>query len=365
MTQPQPRYPRDHLDAIRQRIPLAEMVGQYTELKPAGALLKGCCPIHVEKTPSFTVYPEDQHYHCFGCEAHGTVFDFVMSMRGIDFKAAVELLGHDAGLPAPGQVDPELESRRRREAETKRAMDGQERRQETDRVARMATRAVDDVARASAWQEHEYLLRKGFHPVQSKWQSRKGAHYGHGMVTAKGWLMVPMWNDAGQIRNAQYIDPEGQKLFHKGGEVKGLFHKLVAKGAGRDLWLVEGYATGLSVQWALLKRSLRPEIRACFSASNIETVGYAALERGRHVYVVADHDRWSCRERHRWDAPLGQKRCPECGTTQITPPAGEHHAAALERPYWMPPDPGDDANDYHVKHGLDALAGALRDFRYG
>ena len=70
-------------------------------LKKAGANYQACCPFHSEKTPSFTVSPTKQFYHCFGCGAHGTAIGFLMEHGGQSFPEAVEALARDAGLEVP------------------------------------------------------------------------------------------------------------------------------------------------------------------------------------------------------------------------------------------------------------------------
>ena len=64
----------------------------------------GLCPFHNEKTPSFTVNEEKGFYHCFGCQAHGSVFDFVMQQEGLSFPEAVEKLAAEAGGAAQGRT---------------------------------------------------------------------------------------------------------------------------------------------------------------------------------------------------------------------------------------------------------------------
>ena len=67
---------------------------------------KGLCPFHEEKTPSFTVNPSKQYYHCFGCGAHGDVVDFIKKRRGCSFKEALIILGIAPGRPQP--VNPAI-----------------------------------------------------------------------------------------------------------------------------------------------------------------------------------------------------------------------------------------------------------------
>ncbi len=84
-------------------------------LKKAGANYQACCPFHSEKTPSFTVSPTKQFYHCFGCGAHGTAIGFLMEHDGKSFPEAIEALARDAGLTVP-QVDAPGERERREES---------------------------------------------------------------------------------------------------------------------------------------------------------------------------------------------------------------------------------------------------------
>jgi DNA primase len=89
------------LDAIKARADLAEIIGQHTPLQKKGREYVACCPFHQEKTPSFTVSNAKGFYHCFGCGAHGSVFDFVMQKENLNFPEAVEKLAHQFGIPLP------------------------------------------------------------------------------------------------------------------------------------------------------------------------------------------------------------------------------------------------------------------------
>jgi DNA primase len=91
----------DWIERVRQASDLAEIAGQTITLKRAGRNLMGLCPFHSEKTPSFSVHPERQFYHCFSCKAGGDVFKFVQEIEKIGFLEAVELLSRRAGIPVP------------------------------------------------------------------------------------------------------------------------------------------------------------------------------------------------------------------------------------------------------------------------
>ena len=80
------------IDAIKDQFPLADEVRRHLTLKRRGSTLVGLCPFHMERTPSFAVYPDEQRYHCFGCGAHGDIFDFLHAQEGLDIRAAAERL---------------------------------------------------------------------------------------------------------------------------------------------------------------------------------------------------------------------------------------------------------------------------------
>ncbi len=86
------------VDLIRFQNDIVEVIGSYITLKRAGSAFKALCPFHKEKTPSFSVNPERQIFHCFGCGAGGDVFRFVMQNEGMDFPAAAEMLANRVGI---------------------------------------------------------------------------------------------------------------------------------------------------------------------------------------------------------------------------------------------------------------------------
>jgi DNA primase len=105
--------PPSFLDELRARTPLAAVIGRRVRLARSGRQLKGCCPFHNEKTPSFYVY-EDGNYHCFGCGVHGDAISFVMQSEGAGFMEAVERLAGEAGMEVPKPSPEAAEAERRR-----------------------------------------------------------------------------------------------------------------------------------------------------------------------------------------------------------------------------------------------------------
>src|SRR5580700_11207418 len=104
--------PSEFIQTLLSRVDIVEVVDRQVPLKKAGANYSACCPFHSEKTPSFTVSPSKQFYHCFGCGAHGTAIGFLMEYGGQSFPDAVEELARDAGLEVPQAVGPAQTARR-------------------------------------------------------------------------------------------------------------------------------------------------------------------------------------------------------------------------------------------------------------
>jgi DNA primase len=104
--------PPQFLDELRARTPLSAVIGRRVRLARSGRQWKGCCPFHGEKTPSFYVY--DDHFHCFGCGAHGDAIGFVMQSQGAGFMEAIEQLASEAGLEVPKPTPEAADAERKR-----------------------------------------------------------------------------------------------------------------------------------------------------------------------------------------------------------------------------------------------------------
>ncbi len=100
----------DPVEEIKSRLTIDDLVGRYVELKRSGASLKGLCPFHQEKSPSFYVTPSRGTYHCFGCGKGGDVFSFLMEMERLTFPDALKTLAEQAGVTLPDRetVQPSL-----------------------------------------------------------------------------------------------------------------------------------------------------------------------------------------------------------------------------------------------------------------
>ena len=97
--------PQSFIQDLLTRVDIVDVVGRYVQLKKGGANYGGLCPFHNEKSPSFTVSPTKQFYHCFGCGAHGTAIGFLMEYAGVGFVDAVKDLAQNVGMTVPEQED--------------------------------------------------------------------------------------------------------------------------------------------------------------------------------------------------------------------------------------------------------------------
>lgn len=106
--------PQSFIQELLNRLDIVDVVERYVPLKKAGANYVACCPFHNEKTPSFSVSPSKQFYHCFGCGVHGSAISFVMEHQSLSFPEAVEELAKNIGLAVPHETS-------QREQETRAA----------------------------------------------------------------------------------------------------------------------------------------------------------------------------------------------------------------------------------------------------
>ena len=167
---------------------------------------------------------------------------------------------------------------------------------------------------------HPYLARKGFPRMK---------------VPTRGDLIILPMRDAvtGEIWNVQKIDSDGGKFYLRDGRAKGLVLRM-RFGSGPTVYC-EGFATGLSIRAAMQSADIDGQVVVTFSADNLKYV--ARGESGSRQYVVGDNDPATKAGKH----------------------PGLEAAIGTGLPYWIPPTEGDDANDFHDRHGLPALADEL------
>ena len=253
--------PRDFIDTLLARVDIVDVIDRRVPLKKAGQNYQACCPFHSEKTPSFTVSPTKQFYHCFGCGAHGTALGFLMEYEHMSFPDAVAALAQDVGLlvPESGEPDrpkppPELWNALEQAAQfykkqlkqTPRAIDYLKRRGLTGAIAaRYGIGYAPD-----GWSP----LKQVFHDYTAEALAASGLVIDgdRGRYDRfRDRIMFPIRNIKGQIvgfggrvldqGEPKYLNSPETPLFHKGSELYGLFEARAAiKAAGRAI-VVEGY----------------------------------------------------------------------------------------------------------------------------
>ncbi len=144
--------PPSFVQELLSRIDVVEVVGRHVELKKGGANFMGLCPFHGEKTPSFSVSPSKQFYHCFGCGASGDAIKFLMEHAGMSFIEAVKDLASQVGLVVPeDEVSPQERARQAEQREKQATLTDV-----LERAAQAYARALKDTPRAV-----DYLKRRG------------------------------------------------------------------------------------------------------------------------------------------------------------------------------------------------------------
>lgn len=254
------------IDAIKDQFPLADEVRRHLALKRRGATLVGLCPFHMERTPSFAVYPEEQRFHCFGCGAHGDIFDFLQAQEGLDIRAAAErLTGGNFPVMSEARV-VELRARQARfEAEQA------ERRKLAADQMRLRWAGADPT-----YSSHPYLTAKGIRP--------------NGTRLDREHILVPLFDAAGELASLQSIDPAGHKLFEAELPVAGsaFIMGTPIPMAKAPVLVCEGFATGASLHEATGRT-----VVVTFNAGNLTKVAerlVAAFPKTRWV-VAGDDDR--------------------------------------------------------------------------
>ncbi|MBL1150890.1 MAG: DNA primase [Armatimonadetes bacterium] len=253
----------DELDAIRSRVDIVELISERVRLSRSGQNWKGLCPFHTEKTPSFFVSPSRQRYHCFGCQAKGDIFNWVMALENTDFRGALEKLAARAGVEL-GTTAPQ-------------AKGDAERLIQVNEEASLFFRSQLE----SAAPARQYLERRGISADQiSTWEigyapaigealvahlRRKGIRLydanSAGLVSGDdraGWvdffidrITFPIRDERGRLvafggrslgsQEPKYKNTRETQLFNKSATLYGLHQSLKALRDQRRVLLVEGY----------------------------------------------------------------------------------------------------------------------------
>ena len=253
--------PRDFIDTLLARVDIVDVIDRRVSLKKAGQNYQACCPFHSEKTPSFTVSPTKQFYHCFGCGAHGTALGFLMEYEHMSFPDAVAALAQDVGLPVPESAqEPD------RPKPPPALWDALEQAARFyKQQLKQSPRAIDYLKRRGLTGAIAARYGIGYAPDGSPLK-QVFKDYAAEALAASGLvidgergrydrfrdrIMFPIRNAKGQIvgfggrvldqGEPKYLNSPETPLFHKGSEIYGLFEARAAiKTAGRAI-VVEGY----------------------------------------------------------------------------------------------------------------------------
>jgi DNA primase len=266
--------PPTFIQDLLNRVDIVDVVGNYVQLKKAGANMSGLCPFHSEKSPSFTVSPTKQFYHCFGCGKNGTAISFLMEFSGLGFVEAVKELAQNAGMTVP-ERDDHLTPLRRAEVQAKSLALSDVMTQSyqfyRDQL-RVSSSAIDYLKNRGLTGEIAARFglgyapdnRDGLHTIFSNYEA--DALVEAGMVIDRGQeegpgrkrydrfrerIMFPIRNTKGQVigfggrildkGEPKYLNSPETPLFQKGNELYGLFEARQAiRNAGYVL-VVEGY----------------------------------------------------------------------------------------------------------------------------
>ncbi len=266
--------PQSFIADLLNRVDIVDVVGRYVQLKKGGANYQGLCPFHSEKSPSFTVSPTKQFYHCFGCGAHGTAIGFLIEYSGMGFVDAVKDLAQNVGMVVPEQDDKIPPAQRAAQQQQSMALsDAMTKANEFYRAQlRLAPQAIGYLKGRGLTGEIAARFALGYSP--SGWDSLKAVFpdYENPVLVEAGLIiqnvdedgkrtkrydrfrervMFPIRNTKGQViafggrimdqGEPKYLNSPETPLFSKGSELYGLFE---ARQAIRDAGYVlvtEGY----------------------------------------------------------------------------------------------------------------------------
>jgi DNA primase len=275
------RISSDSINQVRDAADMVAEVGRYTDLKRNGAQMMGLCPFHDERSPSFSVDPQDKLYHCFGCGVAGDVFGFVMEKEGLGFSEAVEALADRYGVELQReQEDPQAEARRQRRQRLQQLLERSaayysnylwESREAGKARAYLAERGLNEAAlrdfgvgfAPSAWDKILVAgQRAGFrveemHAVGLVQRNQRGGEYDR----FRSRIMFPIRDARGRTlgfggramrddQGAKYVNTAETDFFHKSQILYGLDRARAAMARANRAVVVEGYTDVIALHQA-------------------------------------------------------------------------------------------------------------------
>jgi DNA primase len=262
--------PDSFIQDLLARVDVVDVVGRYVQLRKGGANLLGLCPFHNEKSPSFTVSPTKQFYHCFGCGAHGTAIRFLMDHAGQSFPEAVRSLADSAGMRVPEEdrSPKQREARAKREAEVSRHSQAletantlyrQQLRTATAAVSYLKGRGVSGEVAARFGMGWASDNRQGLSTVFPTYDDPLLVEAGLVILSEDGRrydrfrerIMFPIRNGKGHLigfggrivgkGEPKYLNSPETPIFSKGTELYGLWEARQAIRQAGQVVVVEGY----------------------------------------------------------------------------------------------------------------------------
>jgi DNA primase len=259
--------PESFKQDLLNRVDVVEVVSRYVRLKKAGANFSGLCPFHNEKTPSFTVSPTKQFYHCFGCGAHGNAIGFLMSYGGLGYVDAIKDLAGAAGMQVPAWQPRTPQEAEQRERETDLTAVMEQAMEFYRGELKKSARAIDYLKGRGLTGEIAARFRIGYAP--DDWQGLESCFENYsdpalvecGLVIEQDGkrydrfrdrVVFPIFNARGAVigfggrvlkdeDTPKYLNSPETPVFEKGREVYGLVQARVALRASGRVLVVEGY----------------------------------------------------------------------------------------------------------------------------
>ena len=304
----------DTVERVRAATDIVQLVGQYVNLKRSGRSMKGLCPFHDEKTPSFMVSPDRQFFHCFGCQKGGDVFTFLMEHDGVSFGEALRTLAEKAGIPVETRRGRDTAHDPLYEAAELAARWYAERlgRPEGEPVRRyLARRGLQAAtldrfrlgAAPNAWEELGRALRaEGVteETLLALGLVARRAQAGGTYDVFRNRLMIPIVSLSGRVvgfggrvlpggeekeRGPKYLNTPDSPIYHKGQLLYGLADARGAIRRQESVILTEGYLDTIS----LVQAGIEHVVAACGTAFTPQQA--ALLHRyTRRAYILGDSD---------------------------------------------------------------------------
>lgn len=305
------RFGEDKIEEVRQRADLVEVIGVHVRLKRAGRNFVGLCPFHQEKTPSFSVNAERGFFHCFGCNAGGSVFNFIMKVEGLTFPEAVRSLAQRYGIELPEDQSGGGPSRSERESmylanQTAaeffshvlwKTPDGEQPREylEARGISRETAQAFRiGFAPARILALTKALERRGLREAGLKLGLVKtDAEGSRDMFRAR--LMFPIRDVQGRVvafggrvlddRQPKYLNSPESPLYSKTRTIYGLYEARATIAAKDRAILVEGYIDAIT----LAQAGCTEAVAGCGTALTVEQLRLLG-RHSRNIFACFDGD---------------------------------------------------------------------------